>query len=42
LRDACAEGRITPDELAERLGLVFAARTGADLEPLLRDLPRRR
>lgn len=42
LRDACAEGRITPDELADRLDVVHAARTGADLEPLFRDLPRRR
>jgi uncharacterized RDD family membrane protein YckC len=42
LRDACAEGRITPDELSQRLELAFVARTAADLEPVLRDLPRRR
>jgi uncharacterized RDD family membrane protein YckC len=41
LRDACAEGRITADELADRLELVFAARTEADLAPVLDDLPAR-
>lgn len=42
LRDACAEGRLTHEELADRLELVLSARTEADLEPLLRDLPERR
>jgi uncharacterized RDD family membrane protein YckC len=39
LRDACAEGLLTTDELSHRLELVFAARTAADLEPVLADLP---
>lgn len=39
LRDACAEGRLTPEELADRLELVLSARTEAELAPLLRDLP---
>lgn len=39
MRDACAEGRLTPDELADRLELVLSARTEAELEPLLSDLP---
>jgi Domain of unknown function (DUF1707) len=39
LRTAAGEGRLTVDELDERLQLAYAARTGADLEPLLADLP---
>jgi len=39
LRTAAAEGRIDLDELDERLGAVYAARTYADLVPLTRDLP---
>jgi uncharacterized RDD family membrane protein YckC len=39
LRDACAEGRLTVDELTQRLDRAFAARTAADLEPLFADLP---
>ena len=39
LARARAEGRITLDELSERLDLVLAARTRADLEPVMRDLP---
>jgi uncharacterized RDD family membrane protein YckC len=40
LRDACAEGRLTVDELTQRLDRAYAARTAGDLEPLFRDLPR--
>ena len=39
LRDACAEGRITLDELAVRVGDAYAAKTAAELEALTRDLP---
>jgi hypothetical protein len=39
LRVAAGEGRIGLDELDERLGAVYAARTYADLEPITRDLP---
>jgi hypothetical protein len=39
LREAAGEGRIGLDELGERLGAVYAARTYAELEPLTRDLP---
>jgi len=42
LRDAAAEGRLTPDELDERVEKALSARTGADLDPLLADLPRKR
>ena len=34
-----AEGRLTPEELAERIEEVYAARTVADLERPLRELP---
>jgi hypothetical protein len=39
LRQALSEGRLGLDEVDERLALVYAARTYADLEPLTRDLP---
>jgi fatty acid desaturase len=39
LRTHAAAGRLDPDELDERLGRAFAARTRADLEPLVADLP---
>lgn len=39
LREAVAQGRITFDELDERLSQVYAARTYADLEGVTRDLP---
>jgi hypothetical protein len=39
LRDACAEGRLSPTELEERLDLLFAGSTVADLTVLVRDLP---
>jgi hypothetical protein len=39
LRDATVEGRLTTDELEERLGALSAARTYGELERLVRDLP---
>lgn len=39
LRDAAADGRLTLDELQERLDGVFAAKTYAELERFTRDLP---
>ncbi|MFF7334598.1 DUF1707 domain-containing protein [Streptomyces sp. NPDC090306] len=39
LRDALAEGRLTPDEHAERVEGVLAARTAGELEVFIRDLP---
>lgn len=39
LREALAEGRITPEEHAERIDVVYSARTYAELEPVLSDLP---
>lgn len=39
LNDAMAEGRLTVNELEERLDKVYAAKTFGDLEPLVRDLP---
>nr|WP_083609092.1 DUF1707 domain-containing protein [Nocardiopsis sp. TSRI0078] len=39
LREAAAEGRITLDELDERLGAAYAAKTYADFEPVVADLP---
>lgn len=39
LRDAAGDGRLTLEELDERLDAVYAAKTYADLEPLTRDLP---
>lgn len=39
LRRHCTEGRITLDEFSDRVGAVYAARTDADLDALLRDLP---
>ena len=39
LREAAAQGRITLDELDERLDATYAAKTYADLEPLTADLP---
>ena len=40
LRVAAGEGRLTPAELEERLERAFSARTDAELEPLVADLPR--
>jgi len=39
LSNALAEGRLTPDEHADRLDSIFAAKTHADLVPVVRDLP---
>ena len=39
LRDAAGQGRITLEELEERLDGVFAAKTYADLDRLVEDLP---
>ena len=39
LREHYAAGRLTLDELNERLEQTFAARTGADLKAVTRDLP---
>ena len=39
LRDHCAVGRLTVDELDDRLEGVYRALTQADLERLTRDLP---
>ena len=39
LRTHAAAGRLDPDELEQRLGLALAARTRADLAPLVADLP---
>ena len=39
LRAATAEGRLTAEELEERLERAFSARTDAELEPLVADLP---
>jgi DUF1707 SHOCT-like domain len=39
LRDACAEGRLSPGELDERLDLLFAGSTVEDIAVLVRDLP---
>ena len=38
LRDAAADGRLTLDELDVRIGVAMAARTAADLRPVLADL----
>ncbi|MFC5003952.1 DUF1707 domain-containing protein [Dactylosporangium cerinum] len=40
LRTSAAEGRLDLDELDERLRAVYAARTYAELEPILVDLPK--
>jgi hypothetical protein len=39
VNNALAEGRLTPDEHAERLDAIFGAKTHAELVPLLDDLP---
>jgi hypothetical protein len=40
LREHFADGRLTLEELNERLDQAFAARTKADLNTVMRDLPR--
>src|SRR3954452_10182788 len=39
LRDACGAGRLSPEELEERLEQLFAGSTVADIAVLVRDLP---
>jgi Domain of unknown function (DUF1707)/Cell wall-active antibiotics response 4TMS YvqF len=39
LREALAEGRLTPAEHAERIDAVYEAKTYAELAPLVADLP---
>jgi magnesium-transporting ATPase (P-type) len=39
LRDCCAEGRLSADELEERLERLFAGATVADVRRLVADLP---
>jgi Domain of unknown function (DUF1707) len=39
LRDHAGAGRITPEELAERLDVAYAARTIAELDAVVADLP---
>ena len=40
LRDAHADGRLAQDELLERLGATYEARTYGELDRLVADLPR--
>jgi uncharacterized protein DUF1707 len=39
LREHCAVGRLTPEELDERIDAAYAARTVGELRALLSDLP---
>lgn len=39
LQDACVQGRLTMDEMSQRLGLALSARTRVDLQALVSDLP---
>jgi hypothetical protein len=39
LRNAAGDGRLGLDELDDRLSAVYAAKTYAELEPIIRDLP---
>jgi Domain of unknown function (DUF1707)/Cell wall-active antibiotics response 4TMS YvqF len=39
LREAAGDGRLSMDELDERLDAVYAAKTYAELEPITHDLP---
>ncbi len=39
LRNAAAEGRLLTEELEERLGVVFSARTYGELDAVVDDLP---
>ncbi len=41
LREHAAGGRITSEELDDRLGIIFSAHTRGDLAPPFRDLPGR-
>jgi Domain of unknown function (DUF1707)/Cell wall-active antibiotics response 4TMS YvqF len=39
LNEAMAQGRLTPEEHSDRLDAIYAAKTHADLVPVLDDLP---
>ncbi|MGO4417668.1 DUF1707 domain-containing protein, partial [Streptomyces sp. MCAF7] len=39
LREALAEGRLDPEEHAERIDAVYRAKTVGELDTLVRDLP---
>jgi hypothetical protein len=39
LRDCCAEGRLTPEELEDRLDRLYESATVADIRRLVADLP---
>lgn len=39
LRQAASDGRLSLSELEERIEALYAARTYADFEPVIRDLP---
>jgi hypothetical protein len=39
LREALAEGRLSPEEHADRIDAVYAAKTYAELAPIVADLP---
>ena len=39
LRDHCAQGRLSPDELSDRLDLLYASKTTEELRTLFDDLP---
>lgn len=39
LREHCAAGRLTPEELSDRLDVAYAARTVGELHALAEDLP---
>ena len=39
LRDACGDGRLSPEELEDRLDALFAGTTVNDIAALVRDLP---
>lgn len=39
IRKAAGDGRLTLDEMSDRLDVVYSARTYRDLEPAVRDLP---
>jgi hypothetical protein len=41
INNALAEGRLTPDEHADRLDAIYSAKTHSELAPLLDDLPER-
>jgi hypothetical protein len=40
LRDAAAEGRLTLEELSDRVAAAYSSRTSTDLDALTRDLPK--